>query len=118
MENNALVLIGGLLLYSIFHTFASYGFRYYKTTNRTFSYIFTVCLLSGIISYMIKIPLYYYYSGTNHMTIYLLYLTILSFSMSVYSVYFIGEKVKTHTYLILFAFIGLIALNDYLNKRY
>ena len=113
---NLQVLIAGLVLYSIFHTFASYGFTYYKNV-RSFPYIFTVCLLSGIISYMIKIPLYYYYGGTNHMTTYLLYVTILSFVVALYSAYFTGEKVKPHTYLILIAFIGLLALNDFLNKR-
>ena len=115
ITTNYQILLIGLIIYSIFHTFASYGFMYYKNT-RSFSYVFAVSLLTGIISYMIKIPLYYYYGKTNHMNTYLLYITILSFAVALYSDYFTGEKVKPHTYLILFCFIGLLALNDYLNK--
>ena len=112
---NLLFLVIGLFIYSIFHVIASYGYKYLMEQGYTFRYIFMICLLFGTISYIIKIPLFYNYAKGNTLSIYIIYLLVLTISTSIYSKFILNETFHNYTYIILLTIVSLVIFNEYLN---
>jgi hypothetical protein len=114
---DSLVLFVGIIIYSFFYVLASFGYKLFTKKSYSFHTIFLVSLFFALISYCIKIPLFYYYGKENVITIYILYIFILSIAVVLYSKYVLHQKVHTHTYVILATIICLIVLNEYLSRK-
>ncbi len=113
---NYIILIIGIILYSILYVIATYSYKYYEKKNKSFIFIFTICLSLAILSYIIKIPLFYYYAKKNTLMTHILQTVIISFVLVIYSKYILDEKIYIHTYIILFLILFLVILNEYLSK--
>ena len=114
LNADSLILVGGISIYAVFYILASFGYKLFAKQNYSFQTIFLVSLFFALISNCIKIPLFYYYGKEDVITIYILYIFILSFAVVVYSKFVLHQKVKPHTYVILAMIICLIVLNKYL----
>ena len=114
-NSDYIILVGGIIIYSIFYILASFGYKLFPKNSYSFQTIFLVSLFFGLISYCIKIPLFYYYGKEDVITIYILYIFILSIAVGVYSKFVLHQNVKPHTYVILAMIVCLIILNDYLS---
>jgi hypothetical protein len=111
-----ILLVIGILISSYFYTIGSYYFRYAETMNLKFRYIFIISLICGIISYSIKIPLYYYLGKYNNiMMINILYITITFIIVTLYSKYILKENIPLHTYIIIFIILLLLIFNSLLD---
>lgn len=115
-NSDLLILIFGIIIFSILYVIASFGYKFFPKHEYPFKYIFAGSLLAAIIGYCIKIPLFYYYGKDDTITIYILYTAILSITVSLYTKFILHSKVNTHTYVILLLIILLVILNEYLNK--
>jgi len=115
-NSDFLVLVVGIIIYSIFYVIASFGYKLFPKKKYPFKYIFVWSLLFAILAYSIKIPLFYYYGNDDVITIYILYISILSVTVSLYSKFILHSKVPTHTYVILVLIVLLIGLNEYLTR--
>lgn len=93
---------------------ATFGYKLFQKKNYPFKYIFAGSLFLAIIGYCIKIPLFYYYGYEDVITIYILYISIISFTVALYSKFILNSKINTHTYVILSIIVLLIILNEYL----
>ena len=116
IDKDFIILVIGLIVVSFFYVFASFGYKYLQDSNYSFKYIFLLSLLSGIMVYIIKIPLFYYYGLNNTLITYMLYLIIVSTAVTLFSTLILGEKIYTHTYVIMFIIVTLFALNEYLTS--
>ena len=103
----------GLVISSIFYTFSSYYFRLGEQLNVKFQYIYIISIIFGLISFLIKIPIYYYF-GTNFniLSIHVYFLVITFSLLYFYSYYILSEKIPLHTIIILFTIIMLLVIND------
>ena len=115
-NSDLLILIVGLMLFSIFYVIASFGYKLFPKNAYPFKYIFAGSLLAAILAYCIKIPLFYYYGKDDVINIYILYISIISVAVSLYSKFILHNKIPTHTYIILSVIVLLIGLNEYLNS--
>ena len=116
-NSDSLILIIGIIIYSVLYVIASFGYKFFKNKSYPFKYIFALSLLAAIIGYCIKIPLFYYYGHDDVITIYILYTAILSVMVSLYAKCILHSKIQTHTYVILLLIILLVILNEYLTKK-
>ena len=64
-----IILLSGIILYSITDVFGTYYFRLGQENKESFSYIFFVSIIIGLVSFLIKIPLFYFYSGKMNVII-------------------------------------------------
>lgn len=105
----------GIISAAFFYTIGSYYFRYGYENNIKFQYIFIISIILGITSFLIKIPIYYYYGHKftiMHINIYFL---IISFILIIlYSKFFLQEEIKLHTYIIMTTIILLIIYDQLL----
>ncbi len=115
-NSDSLILVGGLIIFSIFYVIASFGYKLFPKNAYPFKYIFAGSLLAAILAYCIKIPLFYYYGKDNVINIYILYISIISLAVSFYSKFMLHNKIQTHTYVILSVIVLLTGLNEYLNS--
>ena len=113
-DKDLFILIIGIIIYSIFYVLATFGYKLFEKQKFTFMYIFFISLFFANIAYIIKIPLFYYYGQADTVTLYILYMSILTIMVTLYSTLVLKNKVATHTYIILFVIILLIILNEYL----
>ena len=111
-----IILVVGLILVSIFYVLASFGYTYSKNNNYSFKHIYLISLIFGIMVYLIKIPLFYYYGLDNTLIMYTLYLIVVSTTVILYSHFVLKEKSHVHTRVILTIIIGLFALDNYLTS--
>jgi hypothetical protein len=111
---NFIMLVIGLIIFSIVSIIATFGYKYYKKKGKSFLFIFFISLFFGILSYCVKIPLLYYYDENDSITTYILSIVILTFILILHSKFILNEKVKTHTYLIIVFIIFLVLLDKYL----
>ena len=111
---NYIMLVIGLIIFSIVSIIATFGYKYYKKTGKSFLFIFFISLFFGILSYCVKIPVLYYYDENDSITTYSLSIVILTFILILHSKFILNEKVKTHTYLIIVFIIFLVLLDKYL----
>jgi len=115
-SSDLIILIVGLIIVSIFYELASFGYTYSTNNKYSFKYIFLVSLICGIMVYLIKIPLFYYYGLDNSLIMYTLYLIVVSTTVIFYSHFILKEKTYMHTRIILTIIIGLFVLNNYLTS--
>ena len=111
-----IILFVGLIICSILYVLATFGYKYLDQRGYGFKFIYLVSLLLGIILYSIKIPLFYYYDLSNTIVTYILYMTIMTFVLILYSKFVLHENIESHTYIILTCVIGLVILNEYLSS--
>ena len=109
----------GLIISSIFYTFSSYYFRLGEQLKIKFEYIYIISIVCGIISYLIKIPVYYYFGKNfNVLTIHVYFLVITFSLLTFYSFYILSEKIPLHTIIILLIIITLLVINDLMDIWY
>ena len=116
-SSDSLILVFGLIIFSILYVIASFGYKLFPKNAYPFKYIFAGSLLAAIIGYFIKIPLFYYYGKDDVITLYILYISIISVTVSLYSKFILHNKIPTHTYVILSLIVLLIILNEYLTMK-
>jgi hypothetical protein len=112
---NYIILIIGLTIFSIVSIIATFGYKYFKKKEKDFLFIFLVSLFFGILSYCVKIPLLYYYGQQDSVSTYILSIVILTFILILHSKFILNEKVKIHTYVIIFLMVFLVLLEKYLS---
>jgi hypothetical protein len=111
-----ILFILGIILSSTFYTLASYYFRYAENKNIKFIYIFILSIIFGIISYMIKIPTFYYFGKDLNIMIINIYFLVTTFIIvTLYSKFILNENIPSYTYIILILIILLIILNNIMN---
>ena len=118
--NNTLLnilLFLGIMLGCVFYISGSYYFRYASENNIKFKYILIISILLGIMSYLIKIPVFYYF-GNNFSIMHLnLFFLVISFIMvCFYSKFILKEDIQIHTYIIM-SIIVLLIIFDYFFKK-
>jgi hypothetical protein len=109
----------GIILAAIFYILASYYFRYGEYHNIQFQYIFIISVCLGIISYMIKIPIFYYLGkDLSIMVINIIFLIIAFILVVLYSKFILHEIIPIYTYTIIVMIVLLILLNQLLDIKY
>ena len=111
------ILVVGLFIYSILNTTASYSYKYLQPLGKSVTYIFILEMIIGILAYCVKIPLYYYYAKQSIVITLILYISIYSLIVVLFSKFILHEEVKLHSYIILLCIIGLTILNEYLDNK-
>jgi hypothetical protein len=114
---NLIIVSIGLFFYSILHTIGTYGYKYWEKSNKPVWFIMFFGIFFGLLSYLIKVPLFYYYATQNSVLTYILYIVILSIVVVLYSKFILKEHIETHTYLILIIILFLVCVNEYLTLR-
>jgi hypothetical protein len=110
---NFFILIFGLLIYGIFNTLATYSYKRLGYLGASTEYIFILEMLFIIIAYCFKIPLYYYFSGSNKIiTLHILDLCIYSLVVVLYTKYYAKETIRLQSIIVLIAILGLTILNE------
>jgi uncharacterized protein (DUF486 family) len=113
-----ILLIIGIITSSIFYTMASYYFRIAEKKHIPFAHIFMISLLFGIISYSIKIPVYYFFGKNLSVFMINIFFLVITFIFVVCFSYFVlKEKIEKHTYIISFIVVCLLILNDILSLK-
>ena len=114
-----ILFIIGLTIGAIFYVLASYYFRYGQNNNIKFRYIYIISVLLALISFLIKIPLFYYLGKNMSIMLINIIFLIISFILVVlYSKYILKEIIPIYTYIIIIAIIMLIILNNILDLLY
>lgn len=109
----------GITLSCIFYILGTYYFKYGIKNNIKFKYIYITSIIFGLMSYSIKVPLFYYFLKDISILLINAYFLIIVFILTtLYSKFILNEKVFIHTYIILFVIILLLILNSYLNHIY
>ena len=111
------ILVIGLFLYSILNTTASYSYKYLQPLGKSVPFIFIVEMIIGILAYCVKIPLYYYYATQNIVITLIIYISVYSLIVVLYSKFILQETVEFHSYVILLCIIALTCLNEYLDNK-
>jgi len=117
-NNNFLILIIGLIGYSIFHILGNYGYKFWEKSNKPVWFIMFFGLLFGFLSFVIKVPLFYYFAKENIIVTAILDMVIFTLVLILYSKFVLNETVKTHTYLSLFLIVLILCINEYLNINF
>jgi hypothetical protein len=115
-DKDFFILLIGLIIVSIFYVLASFGYKYLEEHNVSFKYIYILSLLAGVMVYVIKIPLFYYYDLDNALITYMLYMIVVSVTVTLFSTFVLKEKIHTHTYIIMSIIMCLFIFNDYLTS--
>jgi uncharacterized protein (DUF486 family) len=111
------ILVIGLIIYAFFNTLASYSFKHLIPLGKSMEYIFLIEMFFIIIAYMVKIPLYFFFAGSNGVTtIHVLDIAIYSVVVVLYARFYLKEQVHLHTVIILNLIIALTILNEVLNR--
>jgi hypothetical protein len=114
---NYILLFLGIFLSALFYSIGSYYFRYGYINKIKFKYIFLISIICGIISYLIKIPVFYFLGKKfTIMYINILFLIISFVMITIYSKFILNETIKIHTYIIFTIIVMLIVLNNYLSS--
>ena len=109
----------GLVIAAIFYVFSSYYFRLGEKLNIDFKNIYIISIIFGIISYLIKIPIYYYFGKDFSVLAIHVYFLVISFAiLTFYSFYVLSEKIPLHTLIILCIIITLLFINDIIDMYY
>lgn len=118
--NNTLLnilLFLGIVSGCVFYISGSYYFRYASENNIKFKYILIISILLGCISYLIKIPVFYYFGGNFSIMHLNLFFLVISFIMvCFYSKFILKEDIQIHTYIIM-SIIVLLIIFDYFFKK-
>jgi len=114
---NLIFIIVGLFLYSVLHVLGSYGYKYWEKQGKGMSFIFFIGIFFGFLSYVIKVPLFYFYGTQSSVLIYIIYLVVLSIVVVWFSKIVLKEQEELHTYITLIIVVLLAAYNQYLSFR-
>lgn len=113
-----IILLSGIILYSITYVFGSYYFRLGIQNKKSFSHIFLVSIIIGLVSFLIKIPIFYFYAtNMNIIILHVITTSIIFITAVLYSYFILNENIPLHTYIIIFLIIFLIILNNWLDFR-
>ena len=111
------LFIIGTVIASMFYTFGSYYFRIGESRKIKFIYIYLISIFFGLLSYSIKVPIFYHFGKKmSVMIINAMFLVITFISVTLFSKFILNEEIPMHTYLILILIVLLIVLNDVLEK--
>lgn len=111
-----IILLSGIILYSITYVFGSYYFRLDIENKKSFSHIFFVSIIIGLVSFLIKIPIFYFYAtNMNIIILHVITTSIIFITAVLYSYFILNENIPLHTYIIIFLIIFLIILNNWLD---
>jgi len=116
LNKDLIILVLGLIVASIIYVLATFGYVYLKKRGYSFKSIYIISILLGLLLYIIKIPLFYYYGLDNALITYILYSIIISITVVIYSRIVLKERIYTHTYFIMSVILTLFILNDYLSN--
>jgi len=114
INKDSIILVLGLIIVSIIYVLATFGYAYLQTIGYSFKSIYIISILLGMLLYIIKIPLFYYYDLDNTLITYLLYTIIISITVVFYSRIVLKETIHKHTYVIMVAILILFIFNGYL----
>ena len=113
------VLILGLLISGIFYVCATYYFRYGQIKNESFMKILGISIMLIIITFLIKIPVFYYFgSEVSVLVLYMIFLIITFIIVIIFSNLILNEPIQLYTYVIVVLIVLLIILNDMLDVKY
>jgi hypothetical protein len=113
-----IILLSGIILYSITYVFGSYYFRLGILNKESFLYIFLVSIIIGLVSFSIKIPIFYFYAtNMNIIILHVITTSIIFITAILYSYFILNENIPLHTYIIVCSIILLIILNNWLDFR-
>lgn len=113
-----ILFIIGVILSSIFYTLGSYYFRIGEARNIKFIYIYIISICLALISYLIKVPIFYYLAkDMSIMVINIIFIIAAFIAVTLYSKFILDEKIPVHTYLIIILVILLILLNNVLGNE-
>lgn len=116
--SNILFFIG-LFFACIFYIYGSYYFRLGEMNNDKFIKIFLISIICGLISFSIKIPIFYFFAkNLNVMMINIIYVTMIFIVVTIFSKFVLKETIKLYTYIIITLVILLILLNSFLDMKY
>jgi len=111
------LFIIGTIIASMFYTLGSYYFRIGESRKIKFMYIYFISIFLGLLSYSIKIPIFYYFGKEMSVMIINAFFLIITFiSVTLFSKFILKEEIPMHTYLILILIVLLIVLNDILDR--
>ena len=115
---NYLLFSIGLLLSCTFYTIGSYYFRFGQENNIKFKYIYIISIILGILSYLIKVPTFYFL-GKNFKVIFIHIVFLVGSFLLVllYSKFYLKEDVKLHSIIIFTIIILLLILDNILNNH-
>lgn len=116
-----IIVIIGLILASMLHTFGTFGYKYWGEKGKSGWFILLIGIFFGILSYIVKIPLFYYYAKQNVVLTYIMSISILAIIVCLFSKFILKEQIKTHTYITLLLVLILVSYNEYLSfndKKY
>lgn len=106
----------GILLSAFFYTIGSYSFRLGEKNNIKFTYIYIYSIIFGLLSFIIKIPIFYYFG--NKISIILIntvFLLIVSILVNLYSKFILNENIPLYRYCIFFLIILLVIISNILD---
>jgi hypothetical protein len=119
MINNYFLLLIGITISSIFYVLGSYYFRAIDYTKNNFINVYIISCLLGLISFMIKIPIFYYLAKKYTIRVINIFYLIIAFILIVlYSKYVLNEGIPLYTYIIIIIILILIILNNILDNMY
>ena len=111
------ILIVGLVFYTIFLLLGTFSYKIMMTKGYMFKTIFIVSMIFGILSFVVKIPLFYYYAR-EYDSLYINTLTLIVAAVvtNLFSYFILGERLYAHTYVILLIIAILFIFNNYLTE--
>jgi hypothetical protein len=113
-----IIFIIGIIFSGIFHVLGSFYFKYAKINKLSFLKIFLISMLFGILSYIVKIPIFYFFSQKmNIITINIIYIIITFILIILYSYFILNEKIPIYTIIISILILLLIILNYLLDIK-
>lgn len=117
LSQDMLILIIGLVFYSIFLLLGTFSYKIMMSKGYLFNSIFIVSMIFGILSFVVKIPLFYYYAR-EYDSLYINTLTLIVAAVvtNLFSYFILGERLYAHTYLIMLAIAILFVFNNYLTE--
>jgi len=116
---NYLLFTIGLLLSCTFYTIGSYYFRFGQENNIKFKYIYLISIIFGILSYLIKIPTFYFFGKKFKVIfIHIVFLVTSFLLVLLYSKFYLKEDVKLHSIIIFTIIILLLILDNIMNNHY
>ncbi len=112
------MLLTGIIISSFFYIGSIFYFRYAQINNIKFGKIFLISILLGFISYIIKIPICYYY-GSEYSIFYMniLFAVTCFIFVTIYSYFILDEKIERHTYIIIVIIFFLLIIDNILKKN-
>lgn len=112
-----IILLVGIIFSSISYIGSTYYFKYGEKNNISFNKILFISIFFGVISYIIKIPVYYYYGKYwSALYIHILFYFVSFIVILLYSYFILNEKIETHTYIIIVIIFILLIINDLYKK--